>query len=288
MIDLHVHTTYSDGSFDLKKVLEEAEKAKLEVLSITDHDNVLAYEELKSFDYKKIFSGKLIVGGEFNTSFNDLKIEFLGYDFDVDKIDKWCKEKYTYDEYAILMNEFKMIVNKCIENDIKFDYIDYNPLMGWPVEVLLPSIKRYDENKKKFSEEAWNDKAHFFRCMTCDKNFPLYLDFSYLYPKAKEVSDTIRGACGKVFLAHLFLYPMDNYEKFLDDLRCANLIDGVEVNHSKFTKEQVLFLKNYCKKYNLLMSCGSDYHGDKKVGRKIGCGYDNIYEDISLIKNWID
>lgn len=53
MIDLHVHTNYSDGTWDLKKLLEEAEKAKIEVLSITDHDTVKVYKELEKIDYKK-------------------------------------------------------------------------------------------------------------------------------------------------------------------------------------------------------------------------------------------
>ena len=52
MIDLHVHTNYSDGTWDLKKLLEEAEKAKIEVLSITDHDTVKVYKELEKIDYK--------------------------------------------------------------------------------------------------------------------------------------------------------------------------------------------------------------------------------------------
>ena len=46
MIDLHTHTIYSDGTWNLKKLLEEAEKAQIEVLSITDHDTVKAYKEL--------------------------------------------------------------------------------------------------------------------------------------------------------------------------------------------------------------------------------------------------
>ena len=53
MIDLHVHTNYSDGTWNLKKLLEEAEKAKIEVLSITDHDKVKVYKELEKKDYKK-------------------------------------------------------------------------------------------------------------------------------------------------------------------------------------------------------------------------------------------
>ena len=62
MIDLHTHTNYSDGTWDVKKLLAEAEKAKIEVLAITDHDNVKAHLEIRENDYSKIFTGKIIRG----------------------------------------------------------------------------------------------------------------------------------------------------------------------------------------------------------------------------------
>ena len=46
MIDLHIHTTYSDGTYSVKEILKEAQEKKLEVISITDHDNVKAYKEI--------------------------------------------------------------------------------------------------------------------------------------------------------------------------------------------------------------------------------------------------
>lgn len=82
MIDLHVHTNYSDGTWDLKKLLEEAEKAKIEVLSITDHDTVKVYKELEKIDYKKVYSGKILSGVEFNTVYDGVAFHLLAYDFD--------------------------------------------------------------------------------------------------------------------------------------------------------------------------------------------------------------
>ena len=46
MIDLHTHTTYSDGTWDLKKILKEAEKSGITILSITDHDTVDVYSDV--------------------------------------------------------------------------------------------------------------------------------------------------------------------------------------------------------------------------------------------------
>ena len=47
MIDLHTHTNYSDGTWNLRKILEEAEKTNIEVLSITDHNTINCYKELE-------------------------------------------------------------------------------------------------------------------------------------------------------------------------------------------------------------------------------------------------
>ena len=47
MIDLHTHTKYSDGTWDVKNLLENAQKTGVEILAITDHDTVKAHLELK-------------------------------------------------------------------------------------------------------------------------------------------------------------------------------------------------------------------------------------------------
>ncbi len=74
--------------------------------------------------------------------------------------------------------------------------------------------------------------------------------------------------------------------RFLDILRENKIIDGVEVYHSSFTNEQSEQLKDYCEKYGLLMSGGTDCHGDKKADRKIGIGYGNMNIDEDILRNW--
>ena len=62
MIDLHTHTKYSDGTWSVEKLLQEAENLKLGIISITDHDTLKAYNKLNTIDYKSIYSGKIIPG----------------------------------------------------------------------------------------------------------------------------------------------------------------------------------------------------------------------------------
>ena len=288
MIDLHTHTNYSDGTWDLKTLLENARNNKVELLSITDHDTVKAHLELKEKDYSDLFDGKIIIGAEFNCVFNNAKIELLGYNFDVEKMDDWIEKVYNFEKKSPnLMEEFYLLMNACHKNNIKVDEIDYKEDMGWPIDYIYESIKKYAENKKYFSDKEWNDIDHFFRCCTCNTDFPLYIDFSYQTPNAKLVSDKIRNLGGKVFLAHLFTYPLRDYEKYLDSLVSDNIIDGIETYYSTFTEEETKFLEDYCKKNNLYTSAGTDCHGDKKPDRKIGIGYGNMNVKIDAVKDWI-
>ena len=94
MIDLHTHTNYSDGTWNLRKLLEEAEKLNIEVLSITDHDTVNCYEEIEKIKVEDIFKGKIIPGVEFNTVFDGVMFHLLAYDFDYRKLDNFICENY--------------------------------------------------------------------------------------------------------------------------------------------------------------------------------------------------
>ena len=220
--------------------------------------------------------------------YNNAKIELLGYNFDINKMDKFCKKTYASKKDSFDLNkEFNLLMDACHKNNVKVDDINYNPSMGWPIDYIFPSIKKYKENKKLFTDKEWNDIDHFFRCCTCNTDFPLYMDFSNQIPNAREVSNAIRNAGGKVFVAHLFIYPLRNYISYLDKLREDNIIDGIEVYHSSFNNEQIKMLEDYCKKYNLYMSGGSDCHGNKKPDRKIGIGYGNLNITKDIIKNWL-
>ena len=180
MIYLHTHTTHSDGTWDVITLLKNAEKNGVSLLAITDHDCVKAHQELKTIDYQKYFSGKIISGAEFNCIFNNAKIELLGYDFDVNKMDKWIEKNYKKEKKEPnLMEEFKLLISACHKNNVKIDKIDYKENMGWPIDFIYESIKKYPENKKLFTDKEWEDIDHFFRCCTCNTDFPLYIDFSY-------------------------------------------------------------------------------------------------------------
>jgi predicted metal-dependent phosphoesterase TrpH len=82
MIDLHVHSTFSDGRCDVKTLLEMAETNKLTTLSITDHDTIESYK-IEVPKYRGTFSGKIITGCEVIATFEEDIIEILTFGIDV-------------------------------------------------------------------------------------------------------------------------------------------------------------------------------------------------------------
>ena len=67
MIDLHMHTTYSDGTESCSTVLKKCQEKNLNFISITDHNTALVYEELEDQSISSLFNGHIISGIELNT-----------------------------------------------------------------------------------------------------------------------------------------------------------------------------------------------------------------------------
>lgn len=289
MIDLHSHTTNSDGTWTTKELLNKAQELSLEVFSITDHDTAKSYIEIESdAELQKIYTGKLIRGVELNCTYDGIKIEVLAYNFDLHPVQEWLEDYYTPEkERNRLIEEFEDLINICKDKGIKVEKdLKYNPDTEYPVDVIYYSIVKFEENKKFFTEEQWNDRALFFRTCTVDKNFPLYRDFSKQMPTLEFINEFIHKHNGKTFLAHLYKYQLDDHISYLNKIIDKNLLDGVEVYHSSFTEEQIVTLKKYCIDRKLLMSGGLDCHGDKKKNRKLGIGYGNLNIDKKIIENW--
>jgi len=285
MIDLHTHTQYSDGTWSLQKLLLEAQKAGLEILSITDHDTVKAYRELEGRHDETIFSGRIIPGVELSTVYDGIAFHMLAYDFDYKKLEPWIYEHYELHK-PNLKDEFDYMVKSCKKNGIKIGKLMYEEEKGWPIDVIFPEIKKFPENRKFFKEEEWNDVDVFFNSCITNKHFPVFVDFSIHFPLASLVADAVRKAGGKLFIAHLYKYHLEEPFRFLDLLRECDVIDGVEVEHSTFTPAQSEELKKYCLQHNLLMCGGTDCHGEKKKDRKLGVGYGNMHVNSRLLENW--
>ena len=86
MIDLHIHTTSSDGSEEPEEVIAKAQSTGLKYISITDHDSIGAYKKLEKIKVSDYFTGSIITGCEFTAVHDGKPVEILGYDIDLESI----------------------------------------------------------------------------------------------------------------------------------------------------------------------------------------------------------
>ena len=87
--DLHIHTYYSDGVFSPEKIVDTAIDVGLQVIALTDHDNVLSYDVAKNYLKKINNEDKLevIQGVEINTLYKNYEVHILGYFMDTQNSD---------------------------------------------------------------------------------------------------------------------------------------------------------------------------------------------------------
>ena len=290
MIDLHMHTTYSDGSKTLEELLKMCEERKLECISITDHNNCEAYYD-ETFRNNNIFTGTIIKGCELSAEFQKKSIEILAYNINPDIIMEWRGNYYsiekTRENTKILYDRFLNILDK---KGIIYNISDIRPQKDEKEFIERPiweEIIKHPENKEIIGEDCYNSLGIFYRKEITNPNSDYFLNRASTFPKAKEVVDIIHKAGGKAFLAHPFEYKFENTIKFIDDLREVAHLDGIECFHPSADEERMQILVNYAKKNNLYISGGSDYHGRSKQDIEIGVGKGNLNIPKDIIEEWL-
>ncbi len=273
MIDLHMHSIYSDGSKTVEKILKKCEEKKLEYISITDHNTAKQYED-NSLKNNNIFKGKVIKGVELNAVFQDKNIEILGYNINPDIINKWC-QKYYSEEKLEKQQEicYKRLIDICNKQGLIYDESKIiKPKITGYVEIsIYNELMKHKENYKILGEFT-KSLGIFFRKGLANPKSIYFVNRIEFRPKYKEVIDIIHKAGGKAFLAHPFEYKFENTIGFIEDLRKEEKLDGIECFHPSASIENRNLLANYAKNNKLYISGGSDYHGDSKPDIEIGIG----------------
>ncbi|MEW6722502.1 MAG: PHP domain-containing protein [Candidatus Micrarchaeota archaeon] len=268
MIDLHTHTTASDGTLALDELVREAERAGLGAIAITDHDNIRSAARIAG----TISTVRLIPGIELTVYDEGLKysdIHVLGLFID-------AKNKNLNEKLEALGREREEQKIATVEKlrelgyDITFDEVkkEAKGVVGRPhiAKVLL----------RKHPDEFDSISAVFVKLLGRGKK-------AYLERKdklcLKDAVSLIHGAGGVAVLAHpdVYGYPP---EKLLADFKAAGG-DGVEVYYDylrnrpevKITEaENKKIIEKYQKlaaETGLLESGGSDFHGETK-GQRLG------------------
>ena len=291
MIDLHMHTIYSDGDKIVEEVLKMCEEKKLEYISITDHDTCKQYED-EAIKNNKIFNGKIIKGTELHAVFQNRSIEILAYNINVNIINEWREQYYSEDklreEQEIL---YKRLLNICEKQGLIYDennIVKPKRASDYVEVQIYKELMKYEENYKILGELAESFSV-FFRKGLANPKSKYFTNFIEFRPKYKEVIDIIHKAGGRAFLAHPFEYKFDDTIGFINDLRKGAELDGIECFHpSSEVDNKKDILVEYVRKNNLYISGGSDYHGDRKPDIKIGIGKGSLNISKEMVEGWIN
>lgn len=274
MINLHIHTNKSlDGVFDINEVLNMCEKNEISYVSITDHDTCDAYKEIKNNN----FTGKIVTGIEADALIGKETYDILCYGFELDNISKWAKDRFTTIEerQTKIFNVLKQICEK--ENIYLDESTPYDPKVEYAHGAIFRMLD--DSFKEKYNLTKISD---LYRESTINEDFPLYMDMSIVWPTIEEVRDIIHQNGGLIFLAHPFRYGNKDVNELLN--QALPYVDGIEVFNEN-TEKETKFLCEFAKENNLLMSCGSDFHGNEKHN-DINVNITNEIQE--TIVNWLD
>ena len=290
MIDLHMHTIFSDGTDSVEEILKKAKKANLEIISITDHNTCKAYEEMKSFNVSDFYNGNIIVGCEFTTSYDNRLIEVLGYGFDYKKVNEYLDVFYDKDLVSKRTNIlYNRLIDKIDKLGLVFNLSNLREKKfnnEFFERRIYDELIKYPKNKKLLQEDVWNSFSDFFRKGLTNPKSKLFINHVEFKPSLNEIINLIHKAGGIVFLAHPYQYKFNDTEEFLDKIYNENSFDGIECFYTTFTKEQINYLIEFAYKRDLLISGGSDYHGLNKQQHDLGIGRGNLDIIKNIVSNW--
>ncbi len=246
LIDLHIHSTFSDGSLSPAELLKKAHGLGLKAIAITDHDTLAGIDIFKK--NARHNSIKIITGVELSASHEKHSIHILGYGFNP--------------LHPSLLDGLKNIQQARVERNLgiieKLSKLGIAVSLDDLAKLAKEQIGRphfaqilFKNGVIKNQEEAFR---HFLgktgKAFVARKKFP-----------AQEAIKMIKSAGGRAFLAHPG--TLDANFNFLPGLIVSLKkigLDGLEAFHPSHTSYMANKLLSFGRKENLLLSCGTDFH----------------------------
>ncbi|MBQ9430795.1 MAG: PHP domain-containing protein [Kiritimatiellae bacterium] len=265
MIDLHIHSTNSDGSDEPYDIVKAGKEAGLNAMALTDHDTMAGAEDFLNACREFKMTG--IVGMEMSADVGDEDgtLHILGYGLDpdfpeLDDVMEKIRDGRTW------RNE--QIVEKLNALGLELTLAEVQDCAGDDVIGRVHIAQAMINRDYVFSTEEAFDKY-------LSKDAPAYVDRYRLYPV--ECVELIRRAGGVPVVAHPYTWIDDpaELEQRLAELRDHGLF-GLEVWHSDHTPEMAVELIRMADRLGLNKTGGSDYHGEPKPDLALGTGYGKL------------
>lgn len=269
-IDLHIHSTASDGTHTPQEILEMAARAGLQAIAITDHDTLEGSR--RAFDGDIPASLAFLTGVEISvhapaaSNISD-SLHILGYGVDpddsnlLDALDKFQKVRNT--RVHRIVERLNALGIALTLEQVMGAAGDGTP--GRPhVATAMVNAGYAEHINDAFDRFLGNGRPACVskERMTCENAFEL-----------------IHGAGGIPVLAHPYLIPCQGSDGLISlvEQLCAMGLKGIEVYYPKHTPEAVGQYLKLAKKYGLLATGGSDFHGALIPEIEMGCGEGGLY-----------
>ncbi len=251
-IDLHMHTTLSDGLATPSQVLSKVRRADITAFSITDHDTLAGYRAVK--ELLEPGDPELISGLELSVQYGEHDLHMLAYLFD--------PENETLNEALNLFqarrnNRGRVIVRKLNEMGYDFPYEAVEETAG-EAAVGRPHIAQTmaELNLVKSYQQAFDDLI--------GNGKPAYVPKKNFTPK--EAIKTIHAAGGVAVLAH----PQIDETYYHIEMLMGLGLDGIEIYHPSHQQRHTDQFRHLAKRHRLAVSGGSDFHGRESRHGAIG------------------
>lgn len=292
IIDLHIHTTKSDGALTPMEVVEEAIKNRVSAIAIADHDTIDAYSD-ELFDYAEANNIILVPAVEISTKTKKCGIHVLGYNFDLndqnfrEKLEKLRNARHDY-LYGVSekLEELGYKVN--VDELDKIEavtkaHISLDVISNKENEEILMKNFGHIPNKGEFIETVMNEGC------------PAYVKKVTITPS--EAADLIRSAGGKAVLAHPVAYSYEDglTEEDILELVKDMKVEAIEGNYLYVDRDDMMHddtdkWNTFAKNNNLISTIGSDFHNKDGLRPEIGFRNTNFTisrEEISSILSYL-
>lgn len=275
MIDLHVHSTRSDGTFTPSQLVDYAMEKGLTAFALTDHDTTDGLEEAISYaarlretlpEEDRLRVPEVIPGIELSTDEAGTEVHVVGLFID--------RRNETFRKYLEEFLESRENRNRkmCLKfQELGIDLTYEELLKRFPDCVLTRAHYASFLREKGIvgsNKEAF-DRYLGSRCVC-------YVPREKISPK--RAVELILAAGGLPVLAHPILYHLSDarLDSLVAGLKETGLV-GIEAIYSSYAPAQERQIRRLAQKYDLLISGGSDFHGSNKPGLDLGTGYGKLY-----------
>lgn len=271
-IDLHTHSTASDGSLSPRRLVETALSSGLSALAITDHDTAAGVEEALRAGAE--LGLEVVSGVEISARHRPGQMHIVGLfiDYRSSRLNTWLKERERIRDQR---NTGIITKLRGLGIDISLSEVEAKAegVVGRPhiAEVLL------EKGAVRSREEA------FLKFL--NRGQPAYCD--RVHPSPEDSIREIHRAGGLAILAH-YIYCGTRNEEELEALlrRLKEMgMDGMEIYYADYTPAQAELAARMAKRVGLLPSGGSDFHGASKPEVKVGFGFGDLRIPYRILKD---